>query len=253
MESVQSYLVCGVQNSGSSVLCDALKNTQIAGIPEEYFLIWEEGWWAQNHNLLSRQSYLDIVLEKGYTPNGVFGGKILWHYFKDMMEKVRALPSYKNMDDTSIMAQLFHNPKYIWIVRRDKVQQAIDWAIAAQTGVHNAQHRSLNDLEFDYTLIDNLHRLIEFGEQGWTNYFEHAHVTPLTIVYEDFVSNYNQSIKSILTYLDIDTTTSKEVLTKAPQTLTQSTSYQNDWRTRYWKIRELQTNQWVFSINGSRP
>ncbi|MBA2364790.1 MAG: hypothetical protein H0V86_14810, partial [Chloroflexia bacterium] len=32
-----SYLICGTPRSGSFLLCEALKNTGLAGMPEEYF------------------------------------------------------------------------------------------------------------------------------------------------------------------------------------------------------------------------
>jgi LPS sulfotransferase NodH len=38
------YVICAVQRSGSSLLCDALKNTGLAGFPEEYFLDNGQGW-----------------------------------------------------------------------------------------------------------------------------------------------------------------------------------------------------------------
>ena len=37
MQILTSYLICATQRSGSYLLCEALKNTGIAGKPEEYF------------------------------------------------------------------------------------------------------------------------------------------------------------------------------------------------------------------------
>ena len=36
-----TYLICGIPRSGSFLLCEALKNTGIAGVPEEYY--WHGG------------------------------------------------------------------------------------------------------------------------------------------------------------------------------------------------------------------
>ena len=73
MKPAQSYLICGVQQSGSIQLSDALKSTQIAGVPDEHFLEWEEVGWTQQGRISSRQSFLDLVLKNGCTPNGVLG------------------------------------------------------------------------------------------------------------------------------------------------------------------------------------
>ena len=32
-----SYLVCATQRSGSTLLCELLKGTEVAGVPDEYF------------------------------------------------------------------------------------------------------------------------------------------------------------------------------------------------------------------------
>jgi LPS sulfotransferase NodH len=47
-----SYLVCATPRSGSFLLCEALKNTALAGQPEEYFWrddepAWKERWGYQ--------------------------------------------------------------------------------------------------------------------------------------------------------------------------------------------------------------
>jgi len=74
-----AYVICAVQRSGSFLLCKALKNTGLAGMPEEYFLYkedepnWENGWWARHSGAPSRSAYLELVLAKGTTANGVFG------------------------------------------------------------------------------------------------------------------------------------------------------------------------------------
>ena len=50
MKPHTSYIICAVKRSGSFLLCEALKNTGLAGNPEEYFLNnregWEDGSWA---------------------------------------------------------------------------------------------------------------------------------------------------------------------------------------------------------------
>ena len=74
-----AYVICAVQRSDSFLLCAALKNTGLAGIPEEYFSYhedgenWENDWWARQHGVTSRSAYFELVLAKGTTANGVFG------------------------------------------------------------------------------------------------------------------------------------------------------------------------------------
>src|SRR4051812_24921822 len=102
--STGSYLVCATPRSGSTLVCQALKETGVAGRPEEYFEALEHSGQPRRPeeyfdgvddpsilNQLSRlgdsgdqrssssawnrtsyDRYLDWALEQGTTPNGVF-------------------------------------------------------------------------------------------------------------------------------------------------------------------------------------
>src|SRR5690349_14691892 len=111
-----SYLVCATQRSGSTLLCELLKGTDVAGVPDEYFEAlrstglprqprqYFEGVTA---DLVDRLAPLDparpeepgefpgwfaYVLGRGTTVNGVFGAKMMWNYFDDFRTRVAELP-----------------------------------------------------------------------------------------------------------------------------------------------------------------
>lgn len=191
----KSYVVCAVQRSGSSFLCELLKSTGIAGMPEEYFLYEDEGeyleagWWAQSFGVTKREEYLPLVLKKGRTGNGVFGTKMMWNYFIPVMEALAELPAYEGLSQFEQMAVMVDKPKYIWIVRKDKVRQAVSWAIAAQTDIYATSQGNLADhidrLQFDYEQIRLLHGLVREGEAGWRAYFAENNIRPYkSIVHE---------------------------------------------------------------------
>jgi trehalose 2-sulfotransferase len=206
-----SYIICAVQRSGSFLLCEALKNTRLAGFPEEYFLDgqgWEDGEWARQNGVITRSDYLQLVFEKGTSPNGVFGAKIMWNYFPIMLQKLTELPKYRGWNAPELMADLFPNIHYIWIVRCDKVRQAVSWAKAGQTNIY-AWHKGeplpipSQEPNFDFTFIDNLYNLILEGEAGWQTFFEASGVQPFKVVYEELVEAYEETALGILDYLNI--------------------------------------------------
>ena len=167
-----SYIICTVQRSGSFLLCEALKNTGLAGFPEEYFLNgegWEDGWWARQHGVTSRRDYLNLVFDQGTSSNGVFGTKVMWNYFHAMLKTLQELPEYKGLDAPQLMATLFPSVRYIWIVRRDKVRQAVSWAKAGQTDVYSWYKGETavpkREATFDFEFIDLLYNLILEGKQ----------------------------------------------------------------------------------------
>ncbi len=195
-------------------MCEALKNTGLCGSPEEYFLgpeaytpSWERSAWAHSHRVKTRQEYLDLVLQSGTTPNGVFGCKIMWNYFPEIQQKLSEMPEYQTLTVHSTLQSIFPNLHYIWIRRRDQVRQAVSWAKAAQTGVYAwpkgetpVQQRQP---EYDFEFISNLHKLIIESEQGWQAYFKRSGVQPYTILYEDLVQNYEGTAKMLLRHMGI--------------------------------------------------
>lgn len=243
-----SYVVCAVQRSGSSLLCEALKNTGLASVPEEYFLYheddnsWENGRWAQEHGVTSQPGYIHLVLEKGTTPNGVFGTKLMWNYFPHVIGYLQQMPDYAGLDAPQLLPKLLPNLHFIWIVWEDKVRQAVSWAIAAQTGIYAAWQEevrpSLQEPVFDFTLIDNLHRLVLEGERGWQDFFTTCDVTPFKVVYEELTAAYEVTALQILDYLHVpylnNLTFGERKLRK------QATSLNEEWAQRY---REMKTHK----------
>jgi LPS sulfotransferase NodH len=160
-----SYLICATPRSGSTLLCEALKNTGIAGRPEEYFealietgrprrpkdyfknlenttileqlgdysrIDYEPVRWSP----LSAPTYADYLAEaiaKGTTPNGIFGAKVMWGYFNDFISHLRQVHEYREMAVPDILATIFPDLHYIWVTRRDKVRQAVSLWKAIQT------------------------------------------------------------------------------------------------------------------------
>jgi len=207
-----AYVICAIQRSGSFLLCEALKNTGLAGMPEEYFLYheggenWENGWWARQHGVTSRSAFLELVLAKGTTGNGVFGTKLMWNYFPQVISHFQEMPAYQGLGATEILPKLLPNLHYIWMVRQDKVKQAVSWAVAAQTNIYaswQAEDQSAPELVFDFEQIDLLYNLIVAGEVGWQSFFERCGVVSLQVVYEELVEAYEATALRILDYLDV--------------------------------------------------
>lgn len=243
MEPKLSYVICAIQRSGSFLLCEALKNTGLAGVPEEYFLPeegWEHGVRALQNGVRSRRDYLCLVFEKGTTANGVFGTKIMWNYFPVMRRKLHELPEYKGKRPGPLMTAVFPNPHYIWIIRRDKVRQAVSWARAAQTNVY-AWHKGETPIAkqepiFNFTLIDNLHRLVLEGEAGWQRFFDRCRVQPFRVVYEELVDAYEQTALNILDHLKIPYPSNLEF--RERQLQRQANALNDAWVEMYLQMKE---------------
>ncbi len=231
-----SYLVCATQRSGSTLLCELLKNTHLAGYPEEYFdalrstgvpqrpleyfagvvddalLEVFKGRTHPDEELrqpppgMTFEQYVDAIIEQCTSPNGVFGTKLMWNYFPDFVSKLRDIPRYHDLPTSAIFASLFPNLHYIFVTRRDKLGQAISlwkglqtWTWRAEDGEKKTEHK----LIFHYGAIDHLVRMLERNEQGWQRFFAQYRIQPLHITFENLIAAKEETARNVLQSLGI--------------------------------------------------
>src|ERR687888_360892 len=78
--TVTTYAVCALPRSGSSLLCELLFNTGLAGAPAGYFDSETRMQFSRRWETDSFDAYLGALLAKKTGPNGVFGFKA--HFFQ---------------------------------------------------------------------------------------------------------------------------------------------------------------------------
>lgn len=244
MSAAISYVIASVQRSGTHLLCNILRSTGVAGSPQEYFLskpgeTWENRWGAP-----SRDAYVQQILRQNTTTNGVFGTVVMWSYFERMVQMLQEIPVYRNLNAAPVLAAVFGNPKYIWMRRRNHVDQAVSWAIACQTGLW-AQTRE-EKLEprappkFDFKVIDEWCNRIAAHEAGWENYFRENQIQPLVLYYEDLVASHRAGAERVLEFLGLPIPPGMEI---PPPTLEkQATRISKEWATRYLKLKKTRTS-----------
>jgi LPS sulfotransferase NodH len=161
----RSYLVCATPRSGSTLVCQALKGTGVAGRPEEYFEALEHSGRPRRPeeyfngvedpsilNQLQRRGisddplprsplwsrtaydrYLEWAMGQGTTPNGVFGAKLMWGYLGDFVSLLRNIPEYRDLPLADLLPSVFPDVTFVRVVRANKVRQAISLWNAVQT------------------------------------------------------------------------------------------------------------------------
>jgi trehalose 2-sulfotransferase len=242
MQPHTSYLVCGTPRSGSSLLCEALVNTGIAGQPEEYFQPSNEVLWRERWGTSTYAEYLERTIEHCTSPNGVFGVKMMWGYFDHFLRNVRQMPDYKEQElsDCKLLQALFPNLRYIWIKRRDTVRQAVSHTKAMQTNLWavRAENATLpaRTPEFSFMQIDYMVQEISAHDAAWQRFFTENGIQPLVIIYEDSVANYEETVRKALQHLDIPGT---ELVTCSPVTMKKQADAQSEqWVQRYLQLKQ---------------
>ena len=213
----KSYFICTTARSGSSLFCNALCGTGMAGNPDEYFgendqPAWDKKWGPPS----SYSEHLDRVFREATTPNGVCGVKVFIvegyqdEYLYDFTRKAAEFPQYKGrgLSAAELVADIFPDLHYIWLTRRNKVRQAVSFSKALQTKVWMTYRLRENKepqlAVYDFQKIRKyLHHLV-LQEARWQEYFTAAGVKPLTVVYEDFVQEYRPTLQRVLAFLGME-------------------------------------------------
>jgi trehalose 2-sulfotransferase len=170
----RSYLVCTTPRSGSTLVCQALKATGVAGRPEEYFealrktgrprrpeeyFIGVDDQSIIDHlgergiaddpqprsPLWSRTAYdryLEWAMDVGTTPNGVFAAKLMWGYFDDFSGLLRNVPRFRDVPLADLLPAVFPDLTFVRVVRANKIRQAVSLWKAVQTATWREEERA---------------------------------------------------------------------------------------------------------------
>lgn len=161
----RAFLVCATPRSGSTLVCQALRKTGVAGRPEEYFeallhsgrprrpeeyFVGVDDKSILDHlgernigddppprsPMWSRTAYdryLEWAIETGTTPNGVFSAKLMWGYFGDFISLLRNIPRYSDLPLAELLPTAFPDVTFVRVVRANKIRQAVSLWKAVQT------------------------------------------------------------------------------------------------------------------------
>ncbi len=197
-----SYMICATPRSGSTLLCHALRDSGIAGEPDEYFGPMHVSRWQAEWGDIPLANYVARVKEAGSTANGVFGVKIMqryWQHFLNTLSPHRE--SWDAVTAHQVIATAFPNIKYIWMTRRDKVRQGVSWAKAMQgvpwVWMEAEPFAPEQELAFDFEMIDQFVEQTILHEAAWQEFFRVNGIVPMVVVYEDFVQNYEGTVTAV--------------------------------------------------------
>lgn len=128
--------------------------------------------------------------------------------------------------------------RFIWLSRRNRVARAVSHFRALRSGVwHRPPTSTIGEsprpeYDFDAGEIHDLYCLGGFQEECWQRFFERHRITPLQVEYEDLVTDYDATVRRVLTYLGLESTAA----IPSPRTRQQADETSGDWELRY---REL--------------
>jgi trehalose 2-sulfotransferase len=267
MTPVISYVVCATPRSGSTLLCDLLDQTGVAGHPQEYFeALRHSGLPRRPHEYFDPERHADIIerlafrempdgtaranplwradtydrylawaLDQGTTPNGVFGAKLMWGYLGDFADLLRGIDGMAGLPIPELLARAFPGLRYVQMTRRDKVRQAVSLWKAVQTQAwredRDAADRRAVEPAFSFGAINYLVRLLTAHDASWDAHFLGLGQAPLKVTYEELASDAEPVVRRVLAHLGMEAPAGFAV--EAPPLTVQADAVSEEWIRRY--------------------
>jgi trehalose 2-sulfotransferase len=253
---VTAYLVCATQRSGSTLLCEALKATGVAGRPEEFFearpatgtppapadyLVGLDDPYvaglvadcppppAPPYSSLAGiarwDDHLERSLRAGTTPNGVFGAKVMWNQLAD----VAALAG-RDAEPVALLRDLLAPTHWVWVRRRDVLRQAVSLWRAMQTQTWRDGAAPEPTAVYSRAAIAHLTALLADQDAAWSAFFAAQDLDPLELVYEDYARDIPGAVAEVLAHLGI---TGGFSLAPEPPMSRQSDGVSDEWAEAY--------------------
>lgn len=217
---IRSYIICATPRTGSTLLCDMLRRTGVAGQPNSFYREVSVDAWAKEWGLTGfgpqsdaafNKSYLEAALREGEGGTGVFGMRLMRENVRDMSARLGTLYPALTQDRARFEAALGPTA-YIHLSRSDKVRQAVSYVKATQTGLwHKAPDGSeLERLKpseapvYDFDEIQRALHAFERDDAEWPDWFSGHNIEPYQVSYESISSDPAMVVVGILDHLGLD-------------------------------------------------
>lgn len=239
---MRSYILCASPRSGSTLLCDLLWQTGVAGKPNSFFrpasvTDWCD-WWDLPRVAADAyaQDYLRAAIAQGTQGSDIFGLRIMWDNMAAMLTRLRHL--HGGVTDLQTLANCFGTCQFIHLSRADKVAAAVSLTIAEQTGLW---HRNADGTDrenfghtdtpvYDAAQIQSALAGLNAEAAGWAGWFAANAITPHRVSYESLSQDPQSELAKILAFLRCDPSIAKGII---PGTQQLATSRNRAWAARF--------------------
>ena len=232
------YVVCTIPRSGSNLLTDGLRDTRRAGMPKQFFLPKAESRYAAELRINAASdygAYVRGIVNTKITRNEVFGFKLMSWYLDEFLARLRQAHCFGNSaaSDLELLQNAFPRLRFVRIVRRHKLRQALSTARALQTGLWKVQEGKsiLREPEFDPDLIEQSLHEAERQDKLWDDFFRRIGLEAFEVEYERLCQDYEGTIRAVLNFLSIKLPVGTRV--GPPATTRQSDEISRMWEERF--------------------
>jgi len=212
-----AYIICATPRSGSTLLCDLLGQTGVAGRPHSYYRreslpdFLAAFGMASDDGLDFERRYLAAAISAGTAGTGMFGLRLMWPSMADLQAQLARLFPHAAGDRERI-GLAFGATLYVHLQRRDRVAQAVSRLKAEQSGLwHRDTEGGVRDGDepraapvYDPEVIAAFVAETENHEAAWADWFDAAGIVPFELNYEELVADPREAIGRVLAALGRD-------------------------------------------------
>lgn len=213
-----ALIICSNPRSGSTMLCDLLAATGVAGKPNSYYRRESIPDYAARLGVAAApgeadfsRAYLAAVRRAGSSANGRFALRLMAENRTELSAILASLfPAART--DAARFAAAFGEPLYLHLSRADKLAEAISLLRAEQTGLwhlgadgtERERTASPSPASYDAARIAAHLAALTAFEQSWVDWFAAQSIAPLRLTYEDLAADPPAELARILTALGED-------------------------------------------------
>jgi trehalose 2-sulfotransferase len=244
---LDGYIICSTPRTGSTLLCDLLAATKVAGGPDSFFMsdidpVWAERWGLPRRNNMSdagySAAYLKAAIKAGKGGTEVFGLRLMSENLADLSALIdKIFPQLRS--DKARLETAFGNVLYIHLAREDKLAQAVSMVKAEQTGLWHIAPDGTEierlappkDPEYDFDRIARKVAQLEQYDAAWVSWFDQEGIAPLRVCYERLSTNPADVLTFICDALGVPAPDPNSV---RPGVAKLSDETSSDWLRRYY-------------------
>ncbi len=246
MHKPAAYIICTSPRSGSTLLCDLLTSTGVAGRAKSYFhqpslSAWCAYFDLPNDSDATQIETLNRVFETarmaGRGDTDIFGLRLQRGSFDYFQTQLTLLWPEVQGDKARVEA-VFGSTRFIHLTRTDKVDQAVSYIKAQQTGLwHIAPDgREIERLSapqepvYDPEAIAEAVQEFTGFDQEWMTWFERAGIVPMRVEYTTLASDPVGVLRELLKDLGLDPAAADRV---EPGVAKLADEVSRTWRSRF--------------------
>ncbi len=241
----QSYIICATPRSGTTLLCDLLADTGVAGRPDSFFRRQSISWWTNYLGVSTTnwrdeyefdQEYLATTYQEGAGGTSIFGMRLMWEHVNYLSKRLDVYFPGLSSDCARFQAA-FGSICFVHLSREDKAAQAVSRIKAEQTGLWHvdadgAERERLKPEESPFYNAEVLSaQMAEYvrHDAAWVNWFAQQKIQPVNITYEALSRNPQTTLATVLSALGVNPAIAKTV---QPRTTRMANSENRRWVAR---------------------